>query len=150
MFKIIKINDKRLRINCKKKLNYNKIKKLYFIKQMIIIMYKKNGIGISSRQLNINNMIIILSIKKNKPIIIINPLILKKSKLCTISNEGCLSIPNFYSSMIRPEKILLKYINLYNIVKKKIFNNLISRCIQHEIDHLFGILILDYYNIIIK
>ncbi|AFP84220.1 peptide deformylase [Candidatus Carsonella ruddii HT isolate Thao2000] len=150
MFNIININDKRIRFISKKIIKYNKIKKLYLIKQMIIIMLKNKGIGISSTQLNINFDIIIINIKKNKILILINPLILKKSKLCTISNEGCLSIINFFSSIIRPEKIFLNYINLFNKCKKKIFNNLISRCIQHEIDHLFGILIIDYYKIIIK
>ncbi|MGP4128247.1 MAG: peptide deformylase [Candidatus Carsonella ruddii] len=151
MLKIITIKDKRIRFFSKKNLEYNKIKTIFLIKKMILIMYIKKGIGISSNQINFDYKIIVIDVnKKNKPIIIINPVIFKKSHFCTISTEGCLSIPKFYSSTPRAEKVCLKYVNLYNKFKKKIFNSINSRCLQHEIDHLFGILLTDYYNTIIK
>ncbi|BFI91003.1 peptide deformylase [Candidatus Carsonella ruddii] len=151
MLKIITIKDKRLRIVSKKMVKYNRIKKIFLIKQMIILMYYKKGIGISSPQVNYDKKIIIVDInKKNKPIILINPKICKRNSLKTISTEGCLSIPKYYSSTPRAEKIFLKYINLYNKYKKKIFNSINSRCLQHEIDHLSSILLVDYYNTIVK
>ncbi|XZR52585.1 MAG: peptide deformylase [Candidatus Carsonella ruddii] len=151
MIKIITIKDKRIRFFSKKIIKYNKIKKLLLIKKMIITMYSRKGIGISSNQINFDNKIIIIDVnKKNKPIIIINSKIYKKSNFFTISTEGCLSIPKFYSSIPRVEKIFLKYINIYNKYKKKIFNSINSRCLQHEIDHLSGILLVDYFKTIIK
>ncbi|AQU89607.1 peptide deformylase [Candidatus Carsonella ruddii] len=149
--KILNIKDKRLRIKSKKMLFYNKIKKLFLIKRMIFTMYEKKGIGIASSQINFKNKIIIIDLnKKNKPSIIINPLVIKNSSLFTLSTEGCLSIKNFFINIPRPEKIFLNFINLYNKNKKKIFNNINSRCLQHEIDHLNSILIIDYMNKIIK
>ncbi|WMC19260.1 MAG: peptide deformylase [Candidatus Carsonella ruddii] len=151
MLKIITIKDKRIRFISKKNIKYNKIKIILLIKKMIVKMYSKKGIGISSNQINFDYKIIIIDVnKKNKPIIIINPIIFKKSNFCTISTEGCLSIPKFYSSMPRAEKVFLKYVNLYNKFKKKVFNSINSRCLQHEIDHLFGILLTDYFNTIVK
>lgn len=151
VLKIIKINDKRLR---NKNLNlkyYNKIKKIFLIKRMIFTLYEKKGIGLSATQINFKNKIIIINVnKKNKPIVIINPIILKTNNLYTLSTEACLSIDKFFINIPRPEKILIIFINLYNKVKKKIFNNIVSRCIQHEIDHLNSIIILDYMNKIIQ
>ncbi|WMC19857.1 MAG: peptide deformylase [Candidatus Carsonella ruddii] len=151
MIKILTLKDKRLRFISKKITKYNKIKKIFLIKKMIISMLFKKGIGISSNQINFKYRIIIINVnKKNKPIIIINPKKYKKSNFLTISTEGCLSIPKFYSSIPRSEKVFLKYVNIYNKYKKKLFNNINSRCLQHEIDHLFGILLIDYFNTIIK
>ncbi|XZR52994.1 MAG: peptide deformylase [Candidatus Carsonella ruddii] len=151
MLKIITIKDKRIRFISKNNKNYNKIKLLFLIKKMILTMYFRKGIGISSSQINFKCKIIVIDLnKKNKPIILINPIIFKKNTFRTISTEGCLSIPKFFSSIPRAEKICLKYVNLYNKFKKKIFNSINSRCLQHEIDHLYGILIIDYYNKIIK
>lgn len=151
LLKIIFINDKRIRLNSKNLKKYNKIKKIFLIKRMIFTMYKKKGIGISSTQINFKNKIIIIdNNKKKKPSIIINPNILKKSNFCTLSTEGCLSIPNFFISSARAEKIYLQYINLYNKIKKKTFNNIFSRCLQHEIDHLYGIILIDYFNTVVK
>ncbi|ATX33422.1 peptide deformylase [Candidatus Carsonella ruddii] len=151
LLKILSIKDKRLRKKSKKMFFYNKIKKIFLIKRMIFTMYEKKGIGISSTQINFKNKIIIVDLnKKNKPSIIINPSVIKNSSLITLSTEGCLSIKNFFINIPRPEKIFLNFVNLYNKIKKKIFNNINSRCLQHEIDHLNGILIIDYNNKIIK
>ncbi|MFI4883692.1 MAG: peptide deformylase [Candidatus Carsonella ruddii] len=148
--KILNIKNKKIRIKNKNFKKYNKIKIFFLIKRMIITMYKKNGIGISSTQINFFNKIILIGVKKNRPIILINSKIIKYNKLYTLSTEGCLSIENFYLNIARTEKILVNYINLFNCKKKKILNNIFSRCYQHENDHLNKILIIDYINKIIK
>ncbi|XRA05417.1 MAG: peptide deformylase [Candidatus Carsonella ruddii] len=148
--KILNIKNKKLRIKNKNFKKYNKIKIFFLIKRMIITMYSKNGIGISSTQINIFNKIILIGIKNNKPIILLNSKIIKYNKLYTLSTEGCLSIKNFFLNISRVEKILIKYVSLFNIKKKKILNNIVSRCYQHENDHLNKILIIDYINKIIK
>ncbi|MFI4913443.1 MAG: peptide deformylase [Candidatus Carsonella ruddii] len=150
LLKILNIKNKKIRIKNKNFIKYNKIKIFFLIKRMIITMYNKNGIGISSTQISIFNKIILIGVKNNKPIILLNSKIIKYNKLFTLSTEGCLSIKNFFLNIARVEKILIKYINLFNKKKKKILNNIISRCYQHENDHLNKILIIDYINKIIK
>ncbi|MFI4847135.1 MAG: peptide deformylase [Candidatus Carsonella ruddii] len=150
LLKILNIKNKKIRIKNKNFIKYNKIKIFFLIKRMIITMYTKNGIGISSTQISVFNKIILIGVKNNKPIILLNSKIIKYNKLFTLSTEGCLSIKNFFLNIARVEKILIKYINLFNIKKKKILNNIISRCYQHENDHLNKILIIDYINKIIK
>ncbi|AFP84402.1 peptide deformylase [Candidatus Carsonella ruddii] len=146
LLKLLNFNDKRIRFFLKKtkiKFNYYIF---YIIKQMLIIMYKNNGIGISTSQINCCKNIIIcdINIKKKKPLIMINPEIIINNTNHTLGLEGCLSIKNFLISLLRFDKIYVKYLNIYNKKKKKIFNGIVSRCIQHEIDHLKGKLLLDY------
>ncbi|AGS06690.1 peptide deformylase [Candidatus Carsonella ruddii] len=150
LLKIIEINDKRIRIKSCNLIKFNKIKILFLIKRMIYTMYEKKGIGISSNQILYNCKVIIIDTKKkNKPLIMINSFIKKKNTFHTLSSEGCLSLPKLFISLPRYEKILVNFINIYNIKKTKIFNNITSRCIQHEIDHSLGRIISDYINIII-
>ncbi|AFP83848.1 peptide deformylase [Candidatus Carsonella ruddii CS isolate Thao2000] len=151
LLNIISLNNIILRKKVKKLFFLNK-KILFIIKKMLQIMYFNNGIGLSSIQINLKKKIIIMdnSIKKNKPIIMINPKIINYSKYYTLSAEGCLSIKDFFISIPRPDKVVLKYINEFNEKKKKIFSCINSRCVQHEMDHLKNILIVDYFYKIIN
>ncbi len=128
----------------------NKIKKITKkikknINNMFNTMYINNGIGLSGIQVNINKSIIIIDIFKkiNSKLVFINPKIIKKKKKIK-SKEGCLSIPNKYLNIIRYKYLIFKAYNLK--FKKKIYyvKNLLSICIQHEIDHINGKLIIDY------
>ncbi len=144
IFKILTYPNKILRKKSKKIKLYNKKLKKN-IKNMFNTMYKYNGIGLSAIQVNIKKSIIIIDIlkKKNSKLILINPkIIIKKKKI--ISKEGCLSIPNKY---IKIKRYKYLYIKAYTLKGKKIFfhtKNLLSICIQHEIDHINGKLIIDY------
>ncbi|BCG49413.1 peptide deformylase [Candidatus Carsonella ruddii] len=150
LLKIINIKDKRIRIKSFNLIKFNKTKILFLIKRMIYTMYKKRGIGISSVQILYNFKIIIVDTKKkNKPLIMINSFIKKKNTFHTLSSEGCLSLPKLFVSLPRYEKIFVNFINIYNKKKTKVFSNITSRCIQHEIDHSLGRIISDYINIII-
>ncbi len=146
MSKILIYPNKILRKKSKKinKFN-NKLKKI--INNMFIIMYKYNGIGLSGIQINIKKSIFIIDIlkKKNSKLIFINPKIIKKKKIIK-SIEGCLSIPNKYIKIKRYKYLIIKSYNIKG--KKNIFytKNLLSICIQHEIDHINGKLIIDYKN----
>ncbi len=144
ILKILTYPNKILRKKSKKIKKYNnKLKKN--IKNMFNTMYKHNGIGLSGIQVNIKKSIVIIDIlrKKNSKLIFINPKIIRKKKTIK-SKEGCLSIPNKYLNIIRYKYLILK---AYTIKGKKIFyytKNLLSICIQHEIDHINGKLIIDY------
>ena len=84
--------------------------------------------------------------KKKNPLFLINPEIVHKSKNTSIYEEGCLSLPGQFAEIERPAECILQYID-YNGKKKEIkASGLLSTCIQHEVDHLNGVLFIDYLS----
>jgi len=126
----------------KKSDNVKKIDKnvIILIKNMIATMFHFNGIGIAAPQVNTNKNIIIINISKHnlQPLIIINPEIIYKKGMI-ISQEGCLSFPNIFIKIKRKKIITIKFLNIEGVTKILKVNNLLSICIQHEMDHLNGI-----------
>jgi peptide deformylase len=119
------------------------------INQMKIIMENNNGVGLAAPQVSISLRIIVCEVE-NKFYAFINPEIVKTSKQTATMTEGCLSLPNIYGEIERPEKIILKAINPEGEkIKIKVFG-LLARVIQHEIDHLDGILFIDKAKNIVK
>jgi len=117
--------------------------------QMKKIMENDNGVGLAAPQINVSQRIIICNVD-NKFYSFINPEIVKSSKETSSIEEGCLSLPNIYGEVERPEKIILKAIDSDGKkIKLKVFG-LLARIIQHEIDHLDGILFIDKAKNIIK
>ncbi|CAB3976245.1 peptide deformylase [Candidatus Azoamicus ciliaticola] len=110
---------------------------------MIETMIHNNGIGLAAPQVNINKQIIVISInEKIKPLILINPIIILKKGITT-NTEGCLSFPDVFVKVKRNKIIKVIFFDLNG--KKNLFlaDNLLSICIQHEIDHLNGITLYD-------
>ena len=117
---------------------------------MLETMYAAPGIGLAAVQIGILKRLIVIDISKDKekknPIFLINPEIISKSKNTSIYEEGCLSLPGHFAEIERPEECQIKYID-YDGKKKEIkANGLLATCIQHEIDHLNGILFIDYLS----
>ena len=117
---------------------------------MIETMYNAPGIGLAAIQIGIPKRVIVMDISKDKdkknPMFFINPKIIWKSKVLSTYEEGCLSIPNQFAEVQRPDKCHFKYLD-YNGNEKEIkAEGLLSTCIQHEIDHLDGILFIDYLS----
>lgn len=141
---ILQYPDKRLRLSAKPVENINSnIKKI--ISNMLETMYEKEGIGLAAPQINIQKQIIVIDLIKNnkKPLILINPVYLKKNGIIGIE-EGCLSIPQKTAYIPRFNYIKIQAIN-YNGKKCVIeAKKLLSICIQHEMDHLIGKLFIDY------
>ncbi|WOX79343.1 peptide deformylase [Candidatus Shikimatogenerans bostrichidophilus] len=134
--KILRKKNKNIRL----KKNLNKI-----IKNMFETMYYYKGIGLSAPQIGKNINLFIISIN-NKKMIFINSKIIKYSKKKIISNEGCLSIPNFYANIKRNKLIKVEYYDNKWEKHNKIFKNNLSIIYQHEYDHIKGKLIIDYLN----
>jgi len=112
------------------------------VDEMKQVMEKNNGIGLAAIQLGQPERIIICQVD-NKNYVFINPVITKFSKDSSVMEEGCLSLPNYFGEVERPSKITLKALNLKGKkVKMKAFG-LLARVIQHEVDHLDGILFID-------
>ena len=116
---------------------------------MLETMYSANGIGLAAIQIGIPKRIIVIDLKvKNKktPLYFVNPIIKNKDNLKSTYEEGCLSVPNQFAEIDRPKKCDVEYLD-YN-GEKKILNaeGLLATCIQHEMDHLEGILFIDYLS----
>ena len=117
---------------------------------MLETMYSANGIGLAAIQIGIPKNLIVIDLltkeKKKDPIFFINPEIIKKSTKKSKYEEGCLSIPNLFAEVQRPSECEIKYLDYDG--KKKILKatGLLATCIQHEIDHLKGILFIDYLS----
>jgi len=150
--KLILGNDPILRQSSKAILKVNKsVKKL--AKDLIEVMRKNNGAGISAIQIGIPKRMIAYEYKKTKdakstwpnlPLkILINPEIIKISKKTKIDEEGCLSFPNLFGEVKRPYGIRIKTMDLKGKIKEFDAKGLEARVIQHEIDHLAGILFID-------
>ena len=117
---------------------------------MLETMYSAPGIGLAAVQVGILKRLIVIDISKEKdkksPLFLINPEIVTKSKTTSIYEEGCLSLPGHFAEIERPAECNVKYID-YNGKKKEIkASGLLSTCIQHEVDHLNGVLFIDYLS----
>ena len=117
---------------------------------MLETMYHANGIGLAAIQIGVPKRIIVMDIaKKNEkknPMYFVNPIIKNKNKELSTYEEGCLSVPNQFAEVDRPAKCEIEYLD-YNGDKKLLkANGLLATCIQHEMDHLEGILFIDYLS----
>ena len=111
-------------------------------------MYNSNGIGLAAVQVGILKRIIVIDVstkeEKKNPLCFINPIIKKISDETSVYEEGCLSIPDTFIEIERPKICEIEYINLDGKLKNIKCDGLLSTCLQHEINHLDGKLIIDY------
>ena len=117
---------------------------------MLETMYAANGIGLAAIQIGVPKRIIVMDIgkdaEKKEPRYFINPIIKNKNASKSIYEEGCLSVPNQFAEIERPKKCEVEYLD-YNGKKKFLLaEGLLATCIQHEMDHLEGILFIDYLS----
>jgi len=117
---------------------------------MIETMYKANGIGLAAIQIGVPKRIIVMDISRNDekktPMYFVNPIIKNKNSDHSRYEEGCLSVPDQFAEVDRPSSCEVEYLD-YN--GKKNFlktSGLLATCIQHEMDHLEGILFIDYLS----
>jgi len=117
---------------------------------MLDTMYHANGIGLAAIQIGVPKRIIIMDLSKNdekkKPMYFVNPVIKNKNSNFSTYEEGCLSVPDQFAEIDRPSECEVEYLDYDG--NKKILNasGLLATCIQHEIDHLEGILFIDYLS----
>jgi len=117
---------------------------------MLETMYAAPGIGLAAVQIGILKRLVVIDISKDEekknPIFLINPEIIYQSKETSVYEEGCLSIPGQFAEIERPAECTLKYIDYYGKKKELKADGLLATCIQHEVDHLNGILFIDYLS----
>ena len=117
---------------------------------MLETMYAANGIGLAAIQIGIPKRIIVMDLSKEEnkknPMYFVNPIIKKKNDQNVTYEEGCLSVPNQFAEIDRPKTCEVEYLD-YNGNKQNLkAEGLLATCIQHEIDHLEGILFIDYLS----
>ena len=117
---------------------------------MLETMYHANGIGLAAIQIGIPKRIIVMDIERNEdkknPMYFVNPIIKNKNKDLATYEEGCLSVPNQFAEVDRPATCEVEYLDYYGDKKILKATGLLATCIQHEMDHLEGILFIDYLS----
>ena len=148
---IVKYGDLILRKQCRDVEDIFVVSPL--VEDMFDTMYEEDGIGLAANQIgeDLNLFVIDISHKDEaeKPRVFINSKIIDKKGEC-LSVEGCLSIPGIQVELKRSEFITLQYYSLEGEQKKREFNDLMARAIQHEMDHLNGIFIVDRISDLVK
>ena len=119
------------------------------MKDMLDTMYEANGIGLAAIQIGVPKRIIVMDISKEdkkEPRYFVNPVIINKDPIKKTHEEGCLSVPDQFAEINRPSKCEVEYLDYYG--KKQLLkaDGLLATCIQHEMDHLEGILFIDYLS----
>lgn len=115
---------------------------------MLETMYRAPGIGLAAPQVGVLQRVIVLDLahedEKPRPLRMANPELIWVSDDDASYNEGCLSVPDHYADVVRPAAIKARYLDENNEIKELEADGLLATCIQHEIDHLDGILFIDH------
>jgi len=148
MYKIHYIGDPVLRRKTEKIVIFDKHLQ-DMVKNMIKTMHREEGIGLAAPQIGQSKKVLVIDIspleEDHQPQAFINPEILEKEGESTVE-EGCLSIPEVREEVIRPEKIRLKYRDESGEEHDEYYDGWMARVLQHEIDHLNGILFVDHIS----
>jgi peptide deformylase len=117
---------------------------------MLETMYAAPGIGLAAPQVDMLKRVIVLDIEredtKTGPLFMANPEIVEASDEDATYEEGCLSVPEHYADVVRPAKVTVRYLDRDNVEQNLTCEGLLATCIQHEIDHLDGILFVDHIS----
>ncbi len=117
---------------------------------MLETMYDAPGIGLAAPQIGEMKRIVVMDLAKEgetpEPLVMINPEILKYSEETTVTEEGCLSIPELYYEVERPAEVTVRYTDLEGNIVERDAGDRLAVCIQHELDHLDGVLYIDYLS----
>ena len=146
---IIKLPDKRLRLVSEpvKRIDAS-LRKL--VEDMFETLYGAPGIGLAGIQVGVAKRVIIMDLSKKddtrKPEVFINPEITWASEEKSSYEEGCLSIPEYYEEVERPARVRVRFTDLDGKAHEEDAEGLFATCIQHEIDHLNGVLFVDYLS----
>jgi len=146
---IITAPDPRLKIKARPVAAVDdKIRRL--MDDMLDTMYGAIGIGLAAPQVGEPSRVIVLDVaregEKPQPLKLANPEIVWRSEERTTGNEGCLSLPEHYAEVTRPAAVRVRYLDYQNEIREMEASGLLGMCLQHEIDHLDGILFVDHIS----
>jgi|TARA_B100002003_G_C14020633_1_gene492183 peptide deformylase len=146
---IITAPDRRLKVKSKPVETVDdKVRQI--LDDMLETMYQAPGIGLSAVQIGVPKCLITIDVspveEENAPLYLINPEIVEFSEELETYNEGCLSLPEQFADLERPGTITLQYLDYFGEIRQLRAEGLLSRCIQHEMDHLKGRLFVDHLS----
>jgi peptide deformylase len=149
LLSIITAPDPRLKIKAKPVEKVDaKVRRL--MDDMVETMYHAIGIGLAAPQVGAAQRVVVVDVaregEKPQPLRIANPEILWRSEEIMTANEGCLSLPEHYADVERPAAIRLRYLDHENEIREIEARGLLATCLQHEIDHLDGVLFVDHIS----
>jgi peptide deformylase len=118
------------------------------IANMFETMYESKGIGLAATQVDFHERLIVLDVseEKNKPLVVINPTIVSSSAEHIVVEEGCLSVPGVYDEVERAQTIEIAFLDENGQSQRLVAHDLLSVCIQHEMDHLMGRVFVEYLS----
>lgn len=144
---VLRFPDEKLRTKATQVVEVNdNIKTI--VNDMFETMYDENGVGLAATQVDIHQQIVVIDVSDDKenPIVLINPEIIKKNDETLVNEEGCLSVPGCYAKVDRHTKVTVKALDIDGKEFTLDGEELLAICIQHELDHLKGILFVDYLS----
>ena len=117
---------------------------------MLETMYDAPGVGLAAIQIGVPVRMVTMDVSKSdderQPLVLINPEIVWTSEEKRVYEEGCLSIPEYYEEVERPDRVRFRYMNLQGETVEQDADGLMATCVQHEIDHLNGVLFIDHLS----
>ncbi|KFG67452.1 peptide deformylase [Microvirga sp. BSC39] len=117
---------------------------------MLETMYDAPGVGLAAIQIGVPVRMVTMDVSKTEderqPMVLINPEIVWASEEKRVYEEGCLSIPEYYEEVERPDRVRFRYMDLKGETIEQDADGLLATCVQHEIDHLNGVLFIDYLS----
>jgi peptide deformylase len=115
---------------------------------MVETMYDADGIGLAAIQIGVDKRVIVMDLSdtRNQPRYFVNPVITPLSEELKPYSEGCLSVPEIYDEVERPVRVKINYLDYDGVEREEIAEDLFAVCIQHEMDHLEGVVFIDYLS----
>jgi peptide deformylase len=120
------------------------------IEDMFETMYAAHGIGLAAPQVGRTECLTVVDVDRERQIVLINPQLIERSSSTTKAEEGCLSIPEIYADVERPDAVVVRALDREGNPFEIEATELLARCLQHEIDHLHGKLFIDYLSVLKK
>ncbi|MCJ8142771.1 peptide deformylase [Ancylobacter sp. A5.8] len=151
---LVIIPDSRLRLVSEPIARVN-AKTRALVEDMFETMYDAPGIGLAAIQVGVPERVITIDVGsrtegdeegEKRPIALINPEIIAASEEFSVYQEGCLSIPEYYEDVERPARVKVRYMDLNGAIQEIDADGLLATCVQHEIDHLNGVLFIDHIS----
>lgn len=146
---VLRFPDERLRTIAKEVTQVTK-ETTRIIEDMFETMYDENGVGLAATQVDIHQRIVVMDTSEDKtnPIVLINPQITEKRGDVVINEEGCLSVPGCYAKVERHSEVTVSALDKNGKPFSLDASELLAICVQHELDHLKGVLFVDYLSVL--
>lgn len=117
---------------------------------MLETMYAAPGVGLAAPQVGVSKRVIVADVARSgdapEPMLMANPEVIEASAERAVFEEGCLSLPDHFAEVKRPEQVRVRYLDRENEIREQDMDGFLATCVQHEIDHLDGVLFVDHIS----